>query len=201
MANITNPTNIVYRPFMDLEVKQDVKTMLYNANDILTAWQKKTGKRKDISDYASNSSTKEYVESLENLNTGNPVIKISRWKYGWTRMCEHLLIDFVMWLDVEFKHKVIDFVLQWYKHALTRNTIRDWYKRMSQAIHESWKDNYRDEATMINVLISWSPANNQRARREVEKMELADRLQTMNAGLIKAGMDLESRKNILIKSM
>lgn len=78
MANITNPTNIVYRPFMDLEVKQDVKTMLYNANDILTAWQKKTGKRKDISDYASNSSTKEYVESLENLNTGNPVIKISR---------------------------------------------------------------------------------------------------------------------------
>lgn len=32
-------------------------------------------------------------------------------------------------------------------------------------------------------------------------MELADRLQTMNAGLIKAGMDLESRKNILIKSM
>jgi len=64
---MANATDIVYRPFMDLEVKQDVKTMLYNANDIFTAWQKKTGKRKDISEYLSNSSTKEYVESLWNL--------------------------------------------------------------------------------------------------------------------------------------
>jgi len=175
--------------------------MLYNANDIFTAWQKKTGKRKDISEYLSNSSTKEYVESLWNLNTGNPVIKISRWKYGWTRMCEHLLIDFVMWLDVEFKHKVIDFVLRWYKLAEKRKEIKNGYKRMTQAIHESWHVNYRDEATMLNVLISWSPACNQRARREVEKMEQADILQTINAWLIKAWLDLETRKNILIKSV
>jgi hypothetical protein len=32
-------------------------------------------------------------------------------------------------------------------------------------------------------------------------MDVADRLQTMNAGLIKAGLSIEERKNILVKSL
>jgi hypothetical protein len=57
---------------------------------------------------------------------------------------------------------------------------------MAQAIAESKNANYREEATLINVLISGSPKRNQRARYDVDKMDIADRLQTMNAGLIKA---------------
>ena len=75
---MANTTDIVYRPFMDLEVKQDVKTMLYNANDVLSSYTKKTGIRKDISNYLSNDRTQEYVASLQNLNTGNPVFKSSK---------------------------------------------------------------------------------------------------------------------------
>jgi hypothetical protein len=35
----------------------------------------------------------------------------------------------------------------------------------------------------------------------VDKMDIADRLQTMNAGLIKAWLPLEERKDILVKSL
>jgi hypothetical protein len=186
---------------LDMEVKQNVDTMLYNATDMVIAYEKNTWKRKDITDFFRQKETKEYVELLENLNTGNPVFKIMRGKYWGTRMNQELLLDFMMRLSVEFKHHAITFILEWLSLAWKRHTIKEGYKRMTQAISESWSANYRDEATLINVLVSGSPASNQRARYDEDKMTLTDRLQDMNAWLIKAWLSLEERKNILIKSI
>lgn len=69
---------------------------------------------------------------------------------------------------------------------------------MCKAIAESGSANYRDEATMLNVLISGSPSSNQRARYGEDKMELMDDMQKSNATMIRLGMSLEDRKNALI---
>ena len=70
---------------------------------------------------------------------------------------------------------------------------------MCKAIAESGDSNYRDVATMLNVLVSGSPSPNQRARYGEDKMELMDDMQKSNATMIRLGMSLEDRKNALIK--
>lgn len=207
-----NPTKtaVIYRPFLGLEVKQDIDTMLYNANDLLLAYNKAKWEQKRMQDYLDNNSTQEYIEQLlltiwENDNNAKKrVLETKRWKFGWTRMNQYLLVDFMMWLSVEFKQKAIEFIIEWANLAGKRNTIREWYKRMTQAIASlpnTTPTDYAAEATMINVLVSGSPASNQRARFTEEEMDMIDKLQTIDAGLIKAWLTRQQRKDILIKSL
>ena len=72
---------VIYRPLFDLEVKQEVDSMLYNVTDIARAYEKSTGIKKDTSDFMSNKATKEYIEYLKNLNAGKMVFKNMRGKY------------------------------------------------------------------------------------------------------------------------
>ena len=192
---------IIYRDFNWIEIKQDVDTMLYNATDIAKWYLKINGKRKDVWDYLSTQTTKEYIKLLENLNTDKIVFKSKRGKYGWTWMCEELLVDFMMRVSPEFKKRAIDFIIKWVKLAWKRNELKEWYKKMTKAICEMWNANYREEATMINVLCTGSNANNQRARLKIDKMKQMDDMQITNASLIKAGLTIEQRKDILVKSL
>ena len=198
---MTAKTSVIYRPFMNLEVRQDIDDMVYNITDLAKIYFKNTGNRKDVANYIWNDETQEYIKLLEGLNTGNPVFKIKRGKYWGTRVCQELLIDFMMWVSPEFKHTAIQFVIEWVNLAWKRHMLRDWYKKMTKAIGESWKANYREEATMINVLVTWSCANNQRARLWKDKMQQMDELQLANSTLIKAWLWIEQRKDILIKSL
>jgi hypothetical protein len=158
--------------------------------------------KKEMTKYINLQSTQDYMEVL---NTQNPawleLYKIKRWKYWWTWLNQHLLVDFMMWLSPEFKHKAITFIIEWATLAGKRHTIKEWYKKMANAIAESGNSNFREEATMLNVLVTWSPAKNQRARFDEDRMQLTDDLQTINAGLIRANMPLEQRKDILIKTV
>jgi len=47
-----------------MEVKQEVDSLLYNATDLLKAYNSKTGEEKRIDKYLDFSSTKEYIEYL-----------------------------------------------------------------------------------------------------------------------------------------
>lgn len=76
-----NKTAIIYRPLFDLEVKQEVDSMLYNVTDIATAYEKSTGIRKDTQVFMRSKSTQEYIEYLQNLNTTKVVFKNMRGKY------------------------------------------------------------------------------------------------------------------------
>jgi hypothetical protein len=66
---MTVKTAIIYRPFLGLEVKQDIDTMLYNATDVLTAYNKSSGMKKEMTKYINLQSTQDYMEVL---NTQNP---------------------------------------------------------------------------------------------------------------------------------
>lgn len=199
-----NKSLVIFRPFEGMEVKQEVDTLLYNANDVLKAYNTKTGEDKRLDKYLDFSGTKEYMEFLRS-ETKSPsqgelkIIATKKGKFGGTWMNQHLLVDFMMWLSPEFKHKAITFILEWASLAIGRNKIKEWYKRMCKAIAESGDSNYRDEATMLNVLVSGSPSSNQRARYGEDKMELMDDMQKSNATMIRLGLPLEQRKNALIK--
>lgn len=193
---------LIYRPFLDLEVKQDANTMLYNANDMLSAYNTKHNTQKEMKEYFKLKSTEDYIEILNREKSTELEICISkRGKYGWTWMCDKLLVDFMMWLSPEFKSKAIDFILEWASLAGKRHTIKDWYKRLMQAVCETQQTNYKDWATMINVLVMWNPQWWQRARMTEEQMQKVDDMQTTTASLIKAWMDMQQIKNILVKSL
>lgn len=52
-------------------VEQRTKDTYFNATDLLKAWNENTGSRKEVKDYLSNQSTKEFIKALveeENLN-------------------------------------------------------------------------------------------------------------------------------------
>jgi len=209
---MTVKTAIIYRPFMGLEIKQDIDTMFYNATEVGKAYNKISWKEKRIDEYLSNKTTKDFIDQLvseKNLNTGNSgeleehwsPLQTKKWKFGWTRMHSKLLLDFMMWLSPEFKSKAYDFIIEWFQLAWKRNELKEWFKKMTSAIANSWNANYREEATMINVLCTWSCASNQRARLWIDKMQQMDELQITNANLIKAWLSLEERKNILAKSL
>ena len=214
---------------MWLEVKQEVDTLLYNATDLLNAYNKAKWEQKRIDNYLANQSTKEYIELLlekelekaPSVNTLNSrylekelekapsvnldkpqvgwVVVTRRGKFGGTWFNQHLLVDFMMWLSPEFKHEAINFILTGQSLALGRNKIKEGYKRMCHAIMDSWSSNYRDEATMLNVLVSGSPSSNQRARYWEDKLQLMDDMQKANATMIRVWMSLEDRKTALVK--
>lgn len=196
---MANKTAIIYRPMFDMEVKQEVDSMLYNWTDIVNAYCKQSWNKKDISDFTSNQTFKDYASYLQSLKPGIPVIKIMRGKYWWTRLCEELIIDLMMWLSVEFKHMAIRFILDGHALSYGRNSIKDGYKKMCLAIADSWSANFRDEAIMLNVLVSWSPSAGQRARYWEDQQKLMDDLQKANATMIRLDIPLNKRKEALIK--
>jgi len=211
---------ILHRPFLWLEVKQDVDTLLYNMTDVIKAYNKHSWSKKQIEKYFENKSTKEYIKLLackatndgisntpekggikESPNDGilSSVIETRRGKYWGTRGNQHLLVDFMMRLSPEFKHMAIDFILTWQSLALWRNNIKEGYKAMAKAIWDSWNANYREEATMLNVLNTGSMSSWQRARYDWDQMQRMDDMQKSNATLILAWLDIGTRKNLLIK--
>lgn len=202
-----NKTLVIYRPFLGLEVKQEVDSLLYNATDMLRAYNASKGEDKRMDNYLASPTTKEYIEVLlgkeesKSLDSSDlkKVVTTKRGKFGGTWFNQHLLVDFMMWLSPEFKYEAINFILTGQSLSVGRNKIKEGYKKMCHAIAESGSSNYRDEATMLNVLVSGSPSPNQRARYGEDKIDLMDDLQKANATLINAGMDMESRKNALIK--
>ena len=202
---------IIYRPFLWLEVRQDIETMFYNATDLIKAFNVWKTTIKTLYDFLSNQKTIEFMKQLtfENnvntqesgeLETSFKPVETRRGKFWGTWMHAKLLLDLMMRLSPEFKSKAYDFIIDWFTLAGKRNELKEWYKKMTQAISQTENTNFREEATMINVLCTGSCASNQRARLGIDKMKQMDELQLMNAWLIKAWLNIEERKNILIKS-
>lgn len=199
---------IIYRPFLGLEVKQEVDSLLYNATDMLKAYNQSKWEDKRMENYLRSQSTKDYINLLYEKDEDSKcvkkrivewVISVKKWKFWGTWMNQHLLVDFMMWLSPEFKYEAINFILTGQTLSVGRNKIKEWYKRMCLAIAESGSSNYRDEATMLNVLVSWSPSPNQRARYWEDKIELMDDMQKSNATMIRLWLSIEDRKNALVK--
>ena len=116
----TNVTMI--RTMGQFNILQRTKDGYFDANDLVTQWNKSKGNvRKNMSDFLNSKNTKEFIEVLESelAQTEISAMAYSNQKgrntsRGRTKdqvwMHPYLFIDFAMWINPTFKYSVIKFV-------------------------------------------------------------------------------------------
>ena len=179
---------------------QRTKDGYFNATVLLDYWNK-NNQEKQLARYKVNKSTKEFIEQLRKEDIEKPMLS-GRGKGGGTWMHPKLFIDFAMWVSVEFKSKVIDYVLDGLINS--RNDAGDYYKEMGIAILEEYVDVkgkkpspfvYINEANMLKDVAGIENSRNELTEKE---LNLLTSLQKVNTTLIRKHVGKESRKKQLL---
>ena len=145
------------------DVFQRTSDGMFNATELLKQWNLNTQnygdlKKKDMDDYLSIKSTKEFINTImneENLHTTKMVYLSSRGKYnGGTWMHPLLFIDFAMWINPTFKYAALKFVYdQMIKY---RNEAGDAYKTLATNVQKLVGSNFMPIAMRrIGEAINW----------------------------------------------
>jgi len=200
---------IMKRNLNGLEVRQNHKTEMFNANDLLAIYNKEN-KEKRLDNYLRATSTNEYKNFLEQkaidsntsdvseLNQQDSVIKTSRGRVnGGTWMHPNLFIDFAMWLSVEFK----DWAIECVKDRLIafRDDAGESFKEVNQMLALRGPRRpivYIQEAKMINELV-FEGKTGQRNNATEEQLDLLSRIQKADIKLIEQGDSITERKRKL----
>lgn len=208
---------IMQRSLNGMIVRQNHKTSMFNANDLLEAYNaqnKSAPKRLDY--YTKTKATQEYINVIreqlaKNSNTSkssklefplalavdeSEVIKTSRGRVnGGTWMHPYLFLDFAMWLSPEFKYQC----MVWLHDQLIkfRDEAGDTFKEVNLALGQQRQIVYIEEARMINGLVFDSAKGGQRNEATEEQLELLNKLQKADVKLIKQGLTFDQRKRNL----
>ena len=182
---------------------QRTKDGYFNATHTLSEWNKMSGQSKILGNYAKLDSTSEYIEQLKKEGIEFPIITgRGKGENAGTWMCPYLFIDFAMWISVEFKSKVIRYVVDGL--ILSRHEAGDFFNEMSAQIldsyvqHNGCKPNpsiYQREALMIKEAVT-----DKKDRNEMTEAELSaiTTLQKINTLMIKKGVGVDSRKKHIL---
>jgi len=182
---------------------QRTKDGFFNATKLLDYWNNLEGvQKKQMGRYKAIDSTKEFIEQLQKEGIEKPFIsgRGSGEKAG-TWMHPKLFIDFAMWVSVEFKSIVIDYVLDGL--IKMRNDAGDYYNEMCAVIMNRYIDYYNskppalifiNEANMIKEIAGIDISRNEMSEAQLTKITL---LQKINSQLIKDGVGKTSRKRQL----
>lgn len=145
---------------------QRTKDGFFNATVLLDNWNKRECIQvKQLARYKENKTTKEFIKQLQKEGVKNPYIS-GRGKFGGTWMHGKLFIDFAMWVSVEFKSIVIDYVLDGL--IKSRHEAGDYYNEMSATILKTHVDYY---GTKPNPKLYISEANRIKYMLNLEKKE------------------------------
>lgn len=183
---------------------QRTKDSYFDANKLLNIYNKSlNSKIKSIDFYKRQKSVKEYIKYLQEKELIKNPLLISKGRNSKTWMHPLLMIDFAMYLSLEFK----TMVLKWALDGLikTRHAAGDYYKEMCSTILEVYVDYYNrkppaliyiNEAKMIKSLVT------QKQRNEMTEQDLKQitYLQKVNANLIKKRIGKETRIKRLIEA-
>lgn len=194
---------IMQRDLNGVKVRQDSKTMFFNANDLLDLYNSTSGEQKRLQNYLDNQSTKDtesaILREIQNNSKEsefeNGIIQTKRGKNGGTWMHPYLFIDFGMWLSADFKVTVI----KWFYDNLIqlRNEAGDSFKDVNQALFEMYPTSthfaYANEAKMINKLVFGKPDKDQRNLATEKQLGLLKALQKADIHLIAKGLDYYER--------
>ena len=174
---------------------QRTKDGYFNANSLINSWNiTNPTKRKEIGKYKVNASAKIFIEQLKNEGIDKPTISSNK----GTWMHPKLFIDFAMWVSVEFKSVVIDYVLDGL--ISSRNDAGDYYKEMCATIVETHieyfgtKPNptlYISEAKMIKKLLNLN--NKERNNMTEKQLNAVTQLQKLNSLLLKDKVGQDAR--------
>lgn len=110
---------MMIRQLGDIQVRQSNQTEMFNATDLVNGYNKVRRSmglsQRELKEYWKMESTKEFLEALEyelGLNGCNSTeLKITRkGKYGGTYVAPQVFVDIAMWLNPNFKAKVMIWV-------------------------------------------------------------------------------------------
>lgn len=181
---------------------QRTKDGYFNATSLLDYWNRRNpDNHKQIGNYKKNSGTMEFVNYLKECEGIDQPIISTRGYNSCTWMHPKIFIDFAMWVSIEFKSKVIDWVLDGLVPA--RHSAGDYYKEMCAAIMTRYIDYYGrkpetmtfvNEARLIRSLCGIEKNRNELTEAELQKITA---MQKINSTLILDGVGKESRKKHL----
>lgn len=148
----------------DIEVAQRTKDGMFNATAFVKSWNAYAIENeltcKELKDYLELKGTKEFIIALEKepefLNGDNSPYLTSRGKYnGGTWMHPLMFLDLAMWVNPQFKVKVLKFVQD--QLIAFRNEAGDAYKQLSGAVaklsnKDTMQDNIRTVAKAVNCV-------------------------------------------------
>lgn len=161
----------------------------FNATKLIELWNKGNRQNKQLGNYMKNQSTSEYVNQLKSEGIERPIIAgRGSGDNAGTWVHPKVFIDLAMWVSVEFKSKVIDYVLDGL--IKNRHDAGDYYNEMMKSILESYVDThgkkpkphiYINEANMLKSLVEPKDRNCMTSL-ELRKLTV---LQKANSSLIK----------------
>lgn len=193
----TNQTLIRSEAFI-----QRTKDGYFNATTLINYWNSGNDNKKMLGNYQKNNSTVEFIEQLKKEGIDSPSITgRGRGKNAGTWMHPKLFVDFAMWVSVEFKSIVIDYVLDGL--IKIRNDAGDYYNEMCVTILESYVTIYDKKPpahiyiTEANMIKSLACSKNRNEMSEQELRQITY-LQKVNSNLIKknTGKDMRIKKLI-----
>lgn len=174
---------------------QRTKDGYFNATTLLNDWNAKDGSKKKLMyTYTKLKTTNEFIDQLKKENISDPIY-ISN-KGTW--MHPKLFIDFAMWVSVEFKSIVIDYVLDGL--IKSRHDAGDYYNEMCAAIIIRYIDYYGrkpdatiyiKEAKLIKSLMGLETKDrNLMTEKELNSLT---QMQKLNSLLISKGIGKDAR--------
>lgn len=176
----------------------------FNATKLVEQWNIANNNKKQLGNYMKTQGTSEYFEQLRKEGIEQPSIT-SRGNgiNSGTWVHPKVFIDLAMWISVEFKSKVIDYVIDGL--IKSRHDAGDYYNEMTRAILETYVDCYNqkpspstyiEEANMVKSLVAFKDRNNM---TESELKQLTY-LQKFNTMLIRKKVGKESRIRQLVQA-
>jgi hypothetical protein len=183
---------------------QRISDGYFNATILIDNYNNKNNQKKFLGNYMKNESTKEYIKQLISEGIEKPIITgRGKGEKSGTWVHPKIFIDLAMWVSVEFKSKVIDYVIDGL--IKSRHDAGDYYKEMTSTILDTYvkingvKPNpiiYISEANMLKSLVSPKDRNNM---TEDELRQLTY-LQKFNSMLIKKMIGKDTRIKRLIEA-
>jgi elongation factor P--beta-lysine ligase len=182
---------------------QRTSDFYFNAGELLNLYNEKSGEKKQLSNFLTNQSTKDFIEQLKLEHIEKPYIAMrggnvkdkDRDSGKW--MHPKLFIDFAMWLSVEFKSKVIDMVID--KLIQSRTDAGDYHKEMCASIMSTYIDIYGtkppamlfiNESRMIKQIANLDIDRNEMSEKDLSRITI---LQKVNSTLIGKNIGKASR--------
>lgn len=171
----------------------------FNATHLINTWNDDNPKKKKIlGNFQSLKETKDFVEYLKKEGIKKPFMSIrGNGKKSGTWMHPKLYIDFAMWVSLEFKSKVIDYVLDGL--ITSRHDAGDYHKEMASTIMRKYIDVYNkkppatlfiEESKMIKKVSGIKVDRNEMTEKELSRITV---LQKVNSNLITKGVGRDSR--------
>lgn len=192
------------RDLNGFKVRQNSKTGMFCANDLLDIYNMSTTKNKRLDSYLRLTNVKSYIRAvIEDMNSNTTdvwylekdVIQAKKGKVnGGTWMHPYVFIDFAMWLSPEFKLNCIKWI---YDNLLKfRNDSGNSFKEVNSALREAGATDplhYIREAKMINKLALGASCGGQRNSATEGQLDLLNRLQKADVKLINKRLTFPNR--------